>query len=185
MFIIVGLGNPGKKYETTRHNVGFHSIDIIARRNQIEINKLKHKALYGEGFISTEKTILIKPQTFMNRSGESLLDVVKYYKIPAEQLILIYDDIDILVGSIRIREKGSAGTHNGMKSIVYQLQTDLFPRIRIGVGRPQNQDLADYVLSPFPKQEISLMREAIERASLAAEEIVTQGIQKAMNKYNA
>lgn len=184
MHIIVGLGNPGKKYDATRHNVGFEAIDLLAKRNNIEVKRLKHKALCGEGNIGGKKVMLVKPQTFMNLSGQSLLDIVQFYKIDPKNLIVIYDDIDVAVGSLRIREKGSSGSHNGMKSIIYQLQTDQFPRVRIGVGKPQFGDLADYVLGRFPKEEIPIMIETIERAALASEMIVTDGISLAMNRYN-
>ncbi len=184
MYVIVGLGNPGKKYDATRHNVGFEAIDMLAKRNNIEVKRLKHKALCGEGTIGGNKVMLVKPQTFMNLSGQSLLDIVQFYKIDPKNIIVIYDDIDVAVGSLRIREKGSAGSHNGMKSIIYMLQTDQFPRIRIGVGKPEFGDLADYVLGRFPKEEVPTMLEVLERASLAAETIVTDGISLSMNRYN-
>jgi len=184
MHIIVGLGNPGKQYDATRHNVGFEAIDMLAKRNNIEIKKLKHKALVGEGNIGGKKVMLVKPQTFMNLSGQSVLDIVQFYKIDPKNIIVVYDDIDVAVGSIRIREKGSSGSHNGMKSIIYQLQTDQFPRIRIGVGRPQFGDLADYVLGKFPKEEVPTIIETIERAALASEAMVVDGISLSMNKYN-
>lgn len=184
MHVIVGLGNPGKQYDATRHNVGFEAIDLLAKRNNIEVKRLKHKALCGEGFIGGKKVMLVKPQTFMNLSGQSLLDIVQFYKLDPKNLIVIYDDIDVAVGSLRIREKGSAGSHNGMKSIIYQLQTDQFPRIRIGIGKPQFGDLADYVLGRFPKEEVKIILDAIERAALATEMMVTDGISLAMNRYN-
>lgn len=184
MFVIVGLGNPGKKFDETRHNVGFETIDLLAQRNNIKVNKLKHKALYGEGFWGGEKVLLVKPQTFMNLSGESVRDIMTFYKVEMENLIVIYDDIDIDVGTLRIRQKGSAGSHNGMRSIIYQLQSDLFPRIRIGVGRPEFGDLANYVLGRFPKEEVTTMQEVVERAAKATESIVKDGVDKAMNMYN-
>ncbi|MCC5911231.1 MAG: aminoacyl-tRNA hydrolase [Clostridiaceae bacterium] len=184
MFVIVGLGNPGKKFDETRHNVGFETIDLLAQRNNIKVNKLKHKALYGEGFWGGEKVLLVKPQTFMNLSGESVRDIMTFYKVEMENLIVIYDDIDIDVGTLRIRQKGSAGSHNGMRSIIYQLQSDLFPRIRIGVGRPEFGDLANYVLGRFPKEEVATMQEVVERAAKATESIVKDGVDKAMNLYN-
>ncbi|MGV8146043.1 MAG: aminoacyl-tRNA hydrolase [Alkaliphilus sp.] len=184
MYIIVGLGNPGKKYNETRHNVGFHAIDLLAKRNSIEIKKIKFKALYGEGRIANEKVILVKPQTFMNLSGQSLREVMQFYKIDMDRLIVIYDDIDIKTGSIRIRIKGSAGTHNGMRSIIYQLQDDSFCRVRIGIGKPENRDLADFVLSRFTKEEAPLMNEAIKNAALTVETIIQESIEEAMNKYN-
>ncbi|SET22755.1 peptidyl-tRNA hydrolase [Natronincola peptidivorans] len=184
MYIIVGLGNPGKRYDGTRHNVGFDTIDLLAHRNNLKVNKLKHKALYGEGFWSGEKIILAKPQTFMNLSGESVRDMVEFYKIDTEKLIVIYDDIDLEAGVLRIRHKGSAGTHNGMKSIIYQLQEDDFPRVRIGIGKPAFANLASYVTGGFSKEEIPIMRETVTKAALAVEAIVKEGIDKAMNQYN-
>ena len=184
MYIIVGLGNPGKKYNETRHNVGFRAVDLLAMKNNIEIKKIKFKALYGEGRIANEKVILVKPQTFMNLSGESLREVMQFYKIGTDRLIVVYDDIDIKIGSIRIRAKGSAGTHNGMKSIIYQLQDDSFCRIRIGIGKPENCDLADFVLSRFRKEEVSLINESINKAVLTIESILEKNIEEAMNKYN-
>ncbi len=184
MYVIVGLGNPGEKYDATRHNVGFETIDMLARRNNIEVKKLKHKALCGEGIIGNKKVMLVKPQTFMNLSGQSLLDIVQFYKIDPKNLIVIYDDIDIPPGSIRIRKKGSAGTHNGMRSIIYMIQTDQFPRIRVGVGKPEHGDLVNHVIGKFSKEEIPTMIDAIERSSEAVEMMVTDGIDLAMNRYN-
>lgn len=184
MYIIAGLGNPGRKYENTRHNIGFIALDLLAERNDIKINKLKHKALVGEGRISGQKVLLVKPQTYMNLSGQSLREVMAYYKEDIEHLIVIYDDIDIPEGTIRIRKKGSAGTHNGMRSIVYDLASDQFPRIRIGMGAERKSDLKDFVLGGFSKEEKGLLEEAVERAALAAERIVEKGIEKAMNEYN-
>lgn len=184
MYIIVGLGNPGKRYDGTRHNVGFETIDLLARKNNIDINRLKHKALCGQGHIGGKKVMLVKPQTFMNLSGQTLLDIVQFYKMDVKNIIVVYDDVDIDTGSIRIREKGSAGSHNGMKSIIYQIQTDQFPRVRIGIGRPEFGDLADYVLGRFPKDELAAISDAIERAALACETIVEDGVSLAMNRYN-
>lgn len=184
MHIIFGLGNPGRKYGATRHNVGFETIDLLAKRNNIEVKRLKYKALYGEGYIGGKKVMLAKPQTFMNLSGQSLLDIVQFHKIDTKNIIVVYDDADIELGSIRIREKGSSGSHNGMKSIIYQIQTDQFPRVRIGIGKPQFGGLIGYVLGRFQKEEIPVILEAIERAALACETIVTDGVSSAMNKYN-
>lgn len=184
MHIIVGLGNPGKRYSATRHNVGFETIDLLAKRNNIDVKQLKHRALYGKGHINGKKVMLVKPQTFMNLSGQSLLDVVQFYKIDTENIIVVYDDVDIELGSIRVREKGSSGSHNGMKSIIYQIQTDQFPRVRIGIGKSQFGDLSDYVLSEFQKDEIPVILETIEKAALACETIVIEGVLAAMNKYN-
>ena len=184
MHIIVGLGNPGKKYDATRHNVGFETVDLLAKRNNIEIKRLKHKALCGKGQIGGKRVILVKPQTFMNLSGQSLLDIVQFYKIDTQNIIVVYDDVDIELGSIRVREKGSSGSHRGMQSIIYQIQTDQFPRVRIGIGGPQFEDLSDYVLSRFSEEEIPMMLETIEKAALACETIITEGIFSAMNRYN-
>lgn len=185
MYIIVGLGNPGKQYEATRHNVGFIAIDEIAKRLQIRMDKLKFKAVIGEGRIGAEKVILAKPQTFMNLSGQTVVEMMNYYKVPMENLIVIYDDIDIEVGQIRIRHKGSAGTHNGMRNIIYLLGDDNFPRIRIGVSKPKTeQDLASFVLSKFDKSEIEPMIQSIETAAMAAIESVETTVDIAMNKYN-
>ncbi|AEE95994.1 aminoacyl-tRNA hydrolase [Mahella australiensis] len=185
MYIIVGLGNPGDRYKYTRHNVGFMVIDILAQRNGIKLNKLDYKALWGEAWIGAEKVILAKPQTFMNASGESVYDIVRYFKPPLEHLIVIYDDIDLPLGRIRIRTKGSAGTHNGMRSIIYMLDSDAFPRIRVGIDRPgPGMDLVNYVLSGFDEQEQPIIYKAMERAADAAEAIVKDGIEIAMSKYN-
>ncbi len=184
MYIIVGLGNPGRKYEGTRHNIGFDTIDYIARVHQIKVNKLKHKAMIGEGIIAGEKLLLVKPQTFMNLSGESVLSLVNYYALPLENLIIIYDDIDIPLASVRIRKKGSAGTHNGMKSIISLLNSDQFPRIRVGVGRDERMDLKDFVLSRYYKEEIKPMESAVERVEKAIECMIAEDIDKAMSYYN-
>lgn len=186
VYLIVGLGNPGKQYEMTRHNIGFHTIDYIADRNNVKINKLKFKALYGEAVIGGEKTYLIKPQTFMNLSGDSVIEFANFYKIPPENIIVINDDISLDTGRIRVRAKGSAGGHNGLKSIIYQLKSESFPRVKMGVGAPKHKDydLADFVLGRFTKEEIPVMEEAIEKASKAVEEIIRNGAQSAMNKYN-
>ncbi len=187
MYLIVGLGNPGRQYEMTRHNIGFHTIDYIADQKKVKINKLKHKALYGETEICGEKVYLIKPQTYMNLSGDSVIEFAKFYKIPPENIIVISDDISLDTGRIRVREKGSAGGHNGLKSIIYQLGSDNFPRVKMGVGSPAHADydLADYVLGRFSRDEIPVMEDAIIRASKAVEEIIKNGAQSAMNKYNA
>lgn len=183
--VIAGLGNPGNKYENTRHNVGFSAIDLLSSKHGIKVNKLKHKALTGEGTIAGERVLLVKPQTFMNLSGESIRDIAEWYKLPMDNIIIIYDDVDLPVGTVRIRPKGSSGTHNGMKSVIYQLQSDEFPRIRVGIGKaPEGWDLADYVLSRFNTDEAGAMRESIERAADAAAAIVSSGVSAAMNQYN-
>jgi len=183
-YVIVGLGNPGKKYATTRHNVGFLALDTLAMESDIQITKIKHKALLGEGRIGGKKVVLAKPQTYMNKSGESVQELVNFYKIPLENLIVIYDDIDLDPGRLRIRKKGSGGSHNGMRNIIRLLGDDGFPRIRIGVGRPEQQDLASFVLSQFPDEVKRDVADMIEKSSMAAKAIVTEGLDVAMNLYN-
>lgn len=183
MYIIAGLGNPGHRFENTRHNIGFITLDKIAERNDIKINKKKYKALVGEGSISGCKVILVKPHTYMNLSGDSLREVMNFYKEEFEHLLVIYDDIDIPTGSIRIRKNGSAGTHNGMRSIVRQLGTEEFPRIRIGIGR-NSGDLADYVTGGFTKDEVKPLEEAVINAAYAVECMLDKGIDIAMSRYN-
>lgn len=186
MYFIVGLGNPGLQYENTRHNVGFLTIDYLAEKHNINVKKLKHKALYGQGEISDQKVMLIKPQTYMNNSGESVRDFKNFYKFDDDKLIVILDDIDIDFGKIRIKKKGSAGTHNGMKSIIYQTQTDKFPRIKISVGqKPEYMDLANFVLSGFKGKDVDIVREEIIMAADAIEMMLETNIDKAMNKYNS
>lgn len=187
MYIIVGLGNPGKKYENTRHNMGFIAVDLIAEEYGIKVEKLKFKALIGEGRIGTEKVILVKPQTFMNLSGESVRDIMNFYKEPIENLIVIYDDIDIPTGTLRLRARGSSGTHNGMRNIIYLLNDDNFPRIRVGTGKEKGEkieNLANYVTSGVTKAEVSLLEDALTKAAKSAADIVTNGINHAMNIYN-
>lgn len=185
LFAIVGLGNPGAKYDNTRHNVGFDAIDLLSTRFGIKVSKVKHKALVGEGRIKDMKVVLVKPQTYMNLSGESVRELVEWFKVPMERLIVIYDDVDLPAGKIRIRPGGSSGTHNGMKSVIYQLQQDSFPRIRIGIDKaPEGWELADFVLSKFNTDDRILINESIKKAADAAEIIVTQGVLAAMNLYN-
>lgn len=186
MYVIAGLGNPGKKYAKTRHNVGFDTLDIIADRYRIDVTTEKFKALVGTGVIDGQKVILVKPQTFMNLSGESLRLVCAFYKIDVEEeLIVIYDDISLEPGQIRIRKKGSAGGHNGMKSIISHLGTQVFKRVKVGVGaKPEGYDLADYVLGHFSFSERLDMEEAFDRAARAAADLVTQDPQTVMNAYN-
>lgn len=185
MFIIAGLGNPSTKYEYTKHNMGFLAIDVLAEKLNVKVNKIKFKGLIGETKINDEKVILLKPQTYMNNSGESLREIVNFYKVPIENVIVLVDDIDIGFASLKIKKKGSAGTHNGLKSIIYQLQDDSFPRIKIGVGKQaQGEDLADFVLSGFSKKEGEEIEKTIESAALASIEIVENGIESAMNKFN-
>ncbi len=184
MFVIAGLGNPGRKYENTRHNMGFLVIDKLAEKNDIKVNKIKHKALVGDGFISGQKVLLVKPQTYMNLSGESLREVVNYYNVEMENLIVIYDDFDLETGSIRIRKKGSAGSHKGMKSIIYQLQAQDFPRVRVGIGKSGNLDWKDFVLGKADKKDTELMGQGVEKAADSIMCILEEGIDRAMNRYN-
>lgn len=184
VFGIVGLGNPGKQYEMTRHNVGFDAIDYLAYRNNILLNKVKHKAIVGEGQIHGHKVLLAKPQTYMNLSGRSVSEIVNFYKLEPSRLIVIYDDIDIEIGKIRIRPKGSAGSHNGMRSIIYEIQTEDFPRIRIGIGKPVNEDLISYVIGRFSQEDRAFVDQAIKKAAEAAESIIKDGMNLAMNRYN-
>lgn len=184
MYVIAGLGNPGKKYENTRHNMGFIAVDLIAEEYGIKVDKIKFKALVGEGRIAGQKVLLVKPQTYMNLSGQSLMEVMNFYKEDIENLIVIYDDIDIPTGALRLRKKGSAGTHNGMRNIVYLLQDDGFPRIRVGIGSDKKVDLINYVTGGVTKSEKELLEDSLTRAAKAAACIVEKGIDKAMNEYN-
>lgn len=186
MYLIVGLGNPGNKYVGTRHNIGFETIDYIASLYHIHVTKVKHKALMGEGMIQGQKVVLAKPQTYMNLSGESIREIKDWYKIDNNNIVVIYDDISLEIGKIRIRAKGSAGGHNGIKSIIYQLNSEVFPRVKIGVGQPSHPgyDLADFVLSQFTKEEQPYMIEAIKKAADSVAVLVQAGINEAMNKFN-
>lgn len=186
MFLIAGLGNPGRQYEKTRHNMGFDTIDELIDRHRIPQGGIAHKAMYGKGMIAGEKVLAVKPLTYMNLSGESLRECVNYYKLdPETQMIVIYDEIDLEPGQIRIRKKGSAGGHNGIKSIIAQLGTQNFYRIKVGVGaKPKGWDLADYVLGRFSSDERIAVDKAIEEAADAVEMILKDGIEAAMNHYN-
>lgn len=186
MYIIVGLGNPGKEYDKTRHNIGFATIDKIAEKEDIDVCEKKHKAIIGKGYIDGQKVILAKPQTFMNLSGESVRQLIDYYKVDEKsELIVISDDISLDVGHIRVRKKGSAGGHNGLKNIIAHLGHDTFVRIKIGVGeKPKGYDLADYVLGHFSMDEQMTMDEAAERAYNAVRMIITEDADAAMNAFN-
>ena len=187
MFVIVGLGNPGKKYETTRHNAGFIAIDALADKYGISIRENKHKALCGSGVIEGHKVLLVKPQTFMNVSGESVRSVMDFYKIdPEEEMLIIYDDISLAPGNIRIRKKGSAGGHNGIKSIIAHAGTQNFMRIKVGVGeKPSGWDLADYVLGHFSDEDQTKLKETMPDIIQAATLMVQGDVDKAMNDFNA
>lgn len=185
MYIIVGLGNPGKQYEHTRHNVGFEVIDILADRIGIHVGEKKHKGLCGRGVLEGQKVVLVKPQTFMNLSGECVRAVVDFYKVAEDEVIVIYDDVSLEPGQLRIRGKGSAGGHNGIKNMIAHLGTQEFPRVKVGVGeKPKGMDLADYVLSRFLKEEQGKMDDAFKEAADAVAMMVGQGLGPAMNHFN-
>lgn len=185
MFVVVGLGNPGKKYDITRHNIGFEVVDEFARQHSIKMTKVKFKAVVGEGNVYGQKVMVVKPQTYMNLSGESVMKILDYYNLPLENLIVVYDDIDVDTGKMRIRKKGSGGSHNGMRNIIYLLKQDAFPRVRIGVGRPQNgQNLADYVLGRFSKDEQTVLVPVVKDAVSAIETMIKDDVDLAMNRYN-
>ncbi len=183
MFLIVGLGNPGREYEDTRHNIGFKVVDNIAREYNIEINRKKFKGTYGEGFIDGEKVILLKPTTYMNLSGESVREVVDFYNLDNDDILVIYDDISLEIGTLRIREKGSAGGHNGIKSIIAHLGSEVFPRIKVGVGQPAG-DLVKHVLGKFTKEESDVLSESVNVSTKAAKEIIKTDTKTAMNQFN-
>ena len=186
-YLIVGLGNPGAKYEMTRHNAGFLAVDLFAIKENFNIKKLKFHALVGDVKIGGKKCLVMKPQTFMNNSGESVGEAAKFYKIPPENIVVISDDISLDVGNIRIKRKGSAGGHNGLKSIIAHLGSENFIRIKVGVGKKPfaDYDLADWVLGRFPKEKESDLKQALENAVDSIPYIVNNQIDKAMNLYNS
>jgi len=186
MYIIVGLGNPTKEYENTRHNIGFMAVDMLADKYSISVDVCKHKALIGKGLINGHKVVLVKPLTYMNLSGEAVRAVIDYYKADAQQdLLVIYDDISLAVGQLRIRKKGSAGGHNGIKNIIANLGHDTFQRIKIGVGeKPKGYDLVDYVLGHFSKEELAIIKDSLEKADGAVSLMVEGKTDQAMNAYN-
>ncbi len=185
MYLIVGLGNPTKNYSHTRHNVGFDMLDAVADACRVSVDTRKHKALIGKGVIGGQKVILAKPQTYMNLSGESVREIRDFYKIEPEHILIIYDDISLDVGQLRIRAKGSAGGHNGIKNIIAHLGTTEFPRIKVGIGgKPEGWDLADYVLSRYSAAEREALREAAGQVTQAVEMIVDGDIAGAMNRFN-
>ncbi len=187
MYIIVGLGNPDKKYMNTRHNIGFDVIDAIAEKNDIVVGEKKHKAVIGKGTVAGQKAVLVKPLTYMNLSGESVRSVIDFYKVDEKsELIVISDDVSLDMGQIRIRKRGSDGGHNGLKNIIMHLGHDAFIRVRMGVGeKPPRMDLADYVLGHFSAKEREVMNEGARTATLAIETIIAEGPDAAMNRYNA
>ena len=185
MYLIVGLGNPEKEYSNTRHNMGFNVINKIAEDYKIEVTNSKYEGLFWMGEIEGEKVILLKPQTFMNESGRCVIKFKNFYKISEEDVLVIYDDIDLEPTKIRIRKKGSAGTHNGMKSVIQHLGANNFPRIRVGIGSPEyKDDLINYVIGKISKEEAEKLNEGVEKAKNAVIEIIKNGVDVAMNKYN-
>mgnify|MGYP000099348504 CR=1 FL=1 len=185
MYAIIGLGNPEKKYDKTRHNIGFDVIDELASQMGVQVNTKRHKALCGVGQIGSEKVILVKPQTYMNLSGDSVIQFANFYKLNPEEIIVIYDDIDTNPGKIRIRKKGGPGTHNGMKSVVSRLNSEDFPRVRVGIGIPEFKgDLVNYVIGNITDEDYEELKKGINKASEAVASIIKDGIDMAMNKYN-
>lgn len=185
MYLVVGLGNPENEYARTRHNMGFDAVNKIANKYKIEMNRTKFNAIYGSGNIENQKVVLVKPQTYMNLSGEAVREFVNFYKVEKEELIIIYDDMDIDKGIIKIRKKGGAGNHNGMKSVVQELGTTDFARIRIGIGQPEfKSDAVNYVIGHVSDEEYEVLQKGVNMASVAVEEIITHGIDSAMNKLN-
>lgn len=185
MYLIVGLGNPETDYSKTRHNMGFNVVNKISEEFNIEVNKSKFKGLFGSGVINGQKVILLKPQTYMNLSGESVIEAMNFYKITEDNLIVVYDDIDIEPGNIRIRKNGSAGTHNGMKSVIKCINTENFSRVRVGIGKPnENVDMINHVIGFVPEEEQKILKQGIELAKDAIIEILRNDINSAMNKFN-
>ena len=185
MYLIVGLGNPEGEYSNTRHNMGFDAINHLSKKLNINVTKEKFKGVFGDGIVNNEKIILLKPQTYMNLSGESIVKYKDFYKIPTENIIVIYDDIDIECGKIKIRKKGGPGTHNGMRSVVEELQTEDFPRIRVGIGKPMFKEMmVAYVLQKLQGEEKEILDRATKKAADAVCDIINYGIDKAMNMNN-
>lgn len=185
MYLIVGLGNPEEEYSNTRHNMGFNTINKLATQYEIPITQKKFKGLYGMGTIENQKVILLKPQTYMNLSGESIIEVINFYKIEEENIIVIYDDIDTKLGTIKIRKTGGPGTHNGMKSVVEQIRTRNFARVKVGIGMPANkEDLINYVIGVIPEEEKEILDKTTVLAKEAVIEIIKSGVDRAMNKFN-
>lgn len=185
MYLIIGLGNPEEEYARTRHNMGFDTINKISEKYNIKVNKSKFNSIYGTGTIEGEKVILLKPQTYMNLSGTALRDFMNFYKLSSKDIVVIYDDLDIEPGIVKIRKKGGPGTHNGMKSVVNEIKTEDFSRIRIGIGNPEyKNDLLNYILTRIPDEEYKILENSINNAAEAVGEIIKNGIDSAMNKYN-
>ena len=185
-YIVVGLGNPDRKYENTRHNAGFITVDTLADKMDIRLDRIKYKSLCNTCTIADKKVLLMKPSTYMNNSGQAVVEAMNFFKVPSENVIVIFDDISLDVGKMRIRRKGSDGGHNGMKNIIYLSGSDQFPRIKMGVGnKPEKWDLADWVLSNFTESEKKLLDETAQKACDAVEKIISGNIDKAMNLYNS
>ena len=182
--MICGLGNPGRLYAKSRHNMGFMTVDVLAERLGVRVNKLKFKALVGETRIGDEKVVLVKPQTYMNLSGDAVRPLVQFYRIEPSHLILVYDDVDLALGRTRVRPSGSSGTHNGMRSVIYQLQYDNFPRVRIGLGDHGDIPLDKFVIGNWTELERPELAKAVLRAADACQTIITEGVDAAMQKYN-
>ena len=184
MYIIVGLGNPEPEYARTRHNMGFDTINLLAKRNEIELTRSKFQSIYGTGMIQGEKVILVKPQTYMNLSGESIREWLAFYKLTPKDLVVIYDDMDVEKGTIKIRKQGGPGSHNGMKSVVHEIGTTGFARIRIGLGEPEEESGVDFVIGPLKEEQYNQLKPGIEKATDAIETILKEGIDRAMNQFN-
>ena len=185
MYLIVGLGNPEEEYANTRHNMGFDVINKLAQRYEIDMNRTKFNAIYGNGIMEGQKVILIKPQTYMNLSGQAIKEFYNFYKIKIEELIVIYDDMDVEKGEIKIRKKGGPGSHNGMKSIVHELSNEGFPWVRVGIGKPIfAEEKINYVIGKLPKEEADILEKGVNKAVGAVQEILKSGIDNAMNRYN-
>lgn len=184
MILIVGLGNPGKQYNNTKHNIGFLVVDEIGSKVGIELSKNKFSGVFGEGYAGGEKLLMLKPETYMNLSGQSVSGAKNFYDIPAENIIVVYDEMDLPLGTVRIKSGGGSAGHNGIKSIISSLGTDAFQRVRVGIGKPLRASGANHVLSGFSKEETELVKESVSRAADAALSIIEKGIERAMNEYN-
>lgn len=185
MYLIVGLGNPEEQYSRTRHNMGFDTINQISKKYEIDMNRKKFTSIYGSGVVEGQNVILLKPQTYMNESGKAIREFRDFYKIEQDHILVIYDDMDVEKGKIKIRKQGSAGSHNGMKSVIEQLKTKNINRIRIGIGKPEYEhDMINYVINKISEPEYKELQVGIEKASRAISEILKNGIDIAMNKYN-
>ncbi|MCY6485706.1 aminoacyl-tRNA hydrolase [Clostridium aestuarii] len=184
MFLIVGLGNPGKQYDHTRHNVGFDVIDLLSKRYNIDMNRKQFKGMYGSGNIAGKKVVFLKPLTYMNLSGESVKEVIDFYKIPNDNILIMYDDISLDIGRIRIRKKGSAGGHNGIKNIIAHLGSDVFPRVKIGVGQPITENLVSHVLGKFSQEDRQKLDQTFEVLEKTVETVIEEGVDEAMNRFN-